>query len=532
MEATAPSGKRSEVLCLIAERHTRYLNAVICTEVSAHDDMYHGDMAQYMMVGASAVDLVVSAMVLARCASFANILDLPCGGGRVTRHLAAMFPDAQLFASDLDKAKENFVLRTFGAAPIAQSPDFSEPPQQRFDLIFVGSLLTHLTEQQFRRASNWFLDALAAQGILIATTHGRKNASYGHYQTIQCYRACYEQYTAKGFGFTAYDQSGDTPDDPMAYGNTLVSPSWVLQLVESRPDARVLGFTEAGWADHHDVLIMQKLPAVPFPAVESKGDETPEVKPLATSKRALPPIEFIRYTCGYEDYDEYQRSGLEVFTMIDLAARHFGGKPVCEFERVLDFGCGAGRIMQYVPCETKLYGCDVNKPVVSFARNNYLHATVYNNDPEPPLDFRDGLFDLVYAFSVFSHLPHDVETRWLRELQRVGALGCLYLITIHGDWFIEATLGAERAPAEAAGFYYRSVHTRQNTDLDLPEGYEASYHTSDYIRRTWSHLFQVCGVIRGDDPSNYLWADMKFAPEGNVRRFRPMGQDLVVLRKR
>jgi hypothetical protein len=37
--------------------------------------------------------------------------------------------------------------------------------------------------------------------------------------------------------------------------------------------------------------------------------------------------------------------GLEVFTMLDLAARRYGGKPIGEFERVLDFGCGAGRIM-------------------------------------------------------------------------------------------------------------------------------------------------------------------------------------------
>jgi SAM-dependent methyltransferase len=257
----------------------------------------------------------------------------------------------------------------------------------------------------------------------------------------------------------------------------------------------------------------------------AEANDTP--KPVLT-----PPPEFIRYTCGHENYEEYQRSGQEVFTMLDLAARRYGGKGICRFERVLDFACGSGRIMQYVPDGPKLYGCDISRPLVSFARGLCTHATVYNNDFNPPLDFRDGLFDLVYAFSVFSHLAEDIETQWLHELRRVGAAGCLYLLTVHGDWVIEATLGAERSQAEAAGFYFQYVSTRDGSELDFPIGYEASYHTSDYIRRTWSRLFEVRAIIKGDNPCNYLWHDVHFAPDGEIERFRPMGQDLVVLRKR
>jgi hypothetical protein len=157
---------------------------------------------------------------------------------------------------------------------------------------------------------------------------------------------------------------------------------------------------------------------------------------------------------------------------------------------------------------------------------------VCDNDFDPPLDFRDGLFDLVYSFSVFSHLEKELEMRWLQELERVGSSGCLYLFTVHGDWVVEATLGAERAQAEAAGFYFHHVHSRSNTELEFPPWYEASYNTSGYIRRTWSQFFEVVSVIKGDKPDNYLWDDLRFAPEGNIESFRPMGQDLVVMRKR
>jgi len=257
------------------------------------------------------------------------------------------------------------------------------------------------------------------------------------------------------------------------------------------------------------------------------GHDLPEFSQMRT-----PPIEYIRYTCGHENFGEYQRSGFEMFTMLDLAARRYSGKRICEFERVLDFGCGTGRILQYVCEGPRLFGCDVSKPLVLFTRRSWPNNTVYNNDLEPPLDFRDGLFDLIYSFSVFSHLAQDLEIRWLRELLRIGAPGCLYLLTVHGDWVIEATLGAEREQAEAAGFYFKNAHTRGTSDLEFPIGYENSYHTSGYIRDIWSRLFEICSVIRGDNPSNYLWGDERFAPEGNIERFRPMGQDLVVMRKR
>src|SRR5215472_8263107 len=164
----------------------------------------------------------------------------------------------------------------------------------------------------------------------------------------------------------------------------------------------------------------------------------------------IPRPEFIRYTCGFEDYNEYQHSGQEVFTMLDLAARRYAGKKINGFRRVLDFACGSGRVMQYVGDGPKLYGCDIAAPLVSFAKSVCTRANVFTNDFEPPLGIRGGLFDLVYAFSVFSHLAEDLEMRWLQELHRVGAPDCLYLLTVHGDWVIEATLGEERARAEAA----------------------------------------------------------------------------------
>lgn len=241
---------------------------------------------------------------------------------------------------------------------------------------------------------------------------------------------------------------------------------------------------------------------------------------------AVPP-DLMQYTCGTTDFNEFLRSGMEVATMLSLAAREYFGNSLNDFTRVLDFGCGCGRILRFLrPRPEGVHACDVGEAVAGFAKEHYPWAYVYRNELMPPLEYPDGYFDLVYSFSVFSHLSLETEQAWLPELVRVGAPGCAYLLTVHGDWYIEQTLGAERGAATDAGFYFKKVHSRSS---GFPEYYEASYHTSGYIREHWSNFFDVLAVIRGDDPSRYLFEGRQPQP---ARPIRPMGQDLVVARKR
>src|SRR5262249_14848680 len=50
-----------------------------------------------------------------------------------------------------------------------------------------------------------------------------------------------------------------------------------------------------------------------------------------------------------------------------------------------------------------------------------------------PLRYRDASFDLVYAFSVFTHLPESLQLAWMGELRRVLRPGGYLLISLHGE---------------------------------------------------------------------------------------------------
>lgn len=218
--------------------------------------------------------------------------------------------------------------------------------------------------------------------------------------------------------------------------------------------------------------------------------------------------------------------------MFNLAAKQFGGKYVTDFNDILDFGCGTGRLSRHFRSKGELTGCDINSPVISFCRDSVTHGTFDVAPLMPPLPYSSERFDLVVSFSVFSHLTEDVEESWLSELSRVGRSDCLYLLTVQGEWMIEATLGDEEEEARASGFYLRSSHQRHDSPMDFPDYYESTYHTDAYLYDRWSSLFEIIAIIRGDDPANYLPDGQRFEPAGDVPVLLPMGQDMVVARKR
>ena len=105
---------------------------------------------------------------------------------------------------------------------------------------------------------------------------------------------------------------------------------------------------------------------------------------------------------------------------------------MAEVRTVLDFGCGCGRTLQWwlrQPHPPELYGTDVDAETVAWVKANLpVHAGT--NAPTPPLAYADGLFDVVYSISVFTHLDATFQDAWLRELERVLKPGGLALFSV------------------------------------------------------------------------------------------------------
>jgi len=80
-------------LALVNQIESTYLSSEINRKISPNDAMQN---QWYYDVGRSAVEVIKGAILTSYLSNIGRVLDLPCGHGRVLRHLRAMFPDTPI----------------------------------------------------------------------------------------------------------------------------------------------------------------------------------------------------------------------------------------------------------------------------------------------------------------------------------------------------------------------------------------------------------------------------------------------------
>lgn len=108
---------------------------------------------------------------------------------------------------------------------------------------------------------------------------------------------------------------------------------------------------------------------------------------------------------------------------------------------ILDFGCGWGRIIRFFLKETspeRLWGVDCLEEAIQICKETNRWCKFQLIQPRPPMSFPDESFDLIYSYSVFSHLSEDVHLQWLEEFRRLlRPKGLLIATTWPRDYILE-----------------------------------------------------------------------------------------------
>jgi len=234
----------------LADRLSDYRERVDRT-IGDGDEMFRGDLDSYLSVTYSAVAEIAHAMTACGRTSFERILDLPCGHGRAMRGLKAAFPEAELVGCDINRPGVDFCARQFGSIPVYSDPDPARIPLEgSFDLIWVGSLLTHLDADACLAFLELFRHRLSDGGLLVFSSHGR-NAVKRWPTEDRRMAGIIKDFQRRGFGYR--DHAG-----AVGYGTSAFTAAWISDVLARWTDLMLIGYVERGLADHQDLVSVLK----------------------------------------------------------------------------------------------------------------------------------------------------------------------------------------------------------------------------------------------------------------------------------
>lgn len=168
-----------------------------------------------------------------------------------------------------------------------------------------------------------------------------------------------------------------------------------------------------------------------------KSLSTPQRSPLGETLPAFPDEQLQRNTTGLSSEAALQQAHAFYENVRD--GIRLAGLEIGEESTALDFGFGWGRISRVFMHDFRkhnIHGVDVDPYFVQITQALFDSNKFVACKPFPPSDYAAGSFDLVFAYSVFSHLSESAALAWIAEFERIlKPGGVLAFTTRHESFF-------------------------------------------------------------------------------------------------
>jgi SAM-dependent methyltransferase len=177
---------------------------------------------------------------------------------------------------------------------------------------------------------------------------------------------------------------------------------------------------------------------------------------------------------------------------------------------VLDWGCGAGRVLQFLARERPAWvfdGADIDAVNIDWCKDHLSRIASFAHIPlHPPTNYESGHFDLIYGLSVITHLEEATRDAWIDELARISKPGGICILTYMSPFHLSQ-----------GGFWaakyqlYEDLATRGISDSlhdfalgeQLSDYYRATFCTLSNLKHAVADKFTVIG----SDPRSLLFQD-------------------------
>lgn len=222
----------------------------------------------------------------------------------------------------------------------------------------------------------------------------------------------------------------------------------------------------------------------------------------------IPSDASMRRVMGFSNALAYYFGGFANYKMLDNALKEFAGRSISEFDTMLDWGCGCGRVTQHLMRRTsaKVCGIDIDAENVAWCSKNFSDGTFVACPLMPPTSLASESVDLIVGISVFTHLDEIAQDAWLQELRRLlrpGGIALLTILSEHsfcelpdlGKWTIPPSLYRE---FRIKGISDSTIGNTLNDVVGLKNFsyYRETWHSHEYVKTKWGSVMRVIGIKR------------------------------------
>jgi SAM-dependent methyltransferase len=179
--------------------------------------------------------------------------------------------------------------------------------------------------------------------------------------------------------------------------------------------------------------------------------------------------------------------------------------------RVLDIGCGIGRVLKPLAKHFHaLVGIDVSPTMIAQSKawlSEFPNVTTFETSGMDLREFQDQSFNLVYSYVAFQHMPRPVLEQYLAEINRVltpdGYLALQLPIGPYSDVPIEDTIGIRSYPIQEIKQKLRNNGLVFFNDTDV-------HRSSTNIDQPTDHGFHIIKKIHTIKPAITVeWAQLE-----------------------
>ncbi|HTT96502.1 MAG TPA: class I SAM-dependent methyltransferase [Rhizomicrobium sp.] len=220
-------------------------------------------------------------------------------------------------------------------------------------------------------------------------------------------------------------------------------------------------------------------------------------RPRGKLDMPLPPAKLTQRAI-WTDPRTFEKWGYALKRKLEEAMKPYLPAPTTEL-RLLDWGCGAGRMARYLVHEWQYTGIDIDQEAISWCSENIPGGTFQLQSLEPNTGFPADAFDAAIGISIFTHLREKDQFAWLTELSRVVKPSGVVAVSVCGTTSL-ANAENEGPVAEilkSHGFCDTGAEATLKGVTADDTYYRNVYHTHDYIRRNWSRDFDVLDILPG-----------------------------------